>query len=91
MYIILKRICFQFRAAVNAIDFDKQYIVSASGDRTIKVWSTSSGELVHTLEGHTLVYSLKTSWWSVEVLTNLSDCGMLKVENVYVFLRGTRI
>ena len=25
------------RAAVNVVDFDEQYIVSASGDRTIKV------------------------------------------------------
>ena len=26
-----------FRAAVNVVDFDEKYIVSASGDRTIKV------------------------------------------------------
>ena len=39
-------------SAVNAVDFDGKYIVSGSGDHTIKVWNTSTGELVRTLEGH---------------------------------------
>ena len=30
----------------------KKYIVSASGDRTIKVWNTSNCEFVRTLNGH---------------------------------------
>ena len=37
---------------MNVVDFDEKYIVSASGDRTIKVWSTSSCEFVRTLNGH---------------------------------------
>ena len=35
--IVLKRVLADHKAAVNAVDFDDKYIVSASGDRTIKV------------------------------------------------------
>jgi len=35
--ISLRRMLVGHRAAVNVIDFDRRYIVSASGDRTIKV------------------------------------------------------
>ena len=43
---------FGHRAAVNVVDFDERYIVSASGDRTIKVWTATSCEFVRTLQGH---------------------------------------
>ena len=33
----MRRVLVGHRAAVNAVDFDDKYIVSASGDRTIKV------------------------------------------------------
>ena len=39
-------------AAVNAIQIDKDQIVSASGDRHIKVWNVEDGSLVNTLVGH---------------------------------------
>eukprot|EP00053_Salpingoeca_punica_P013704 m.123987 g.123987 ORF g.123987 m.123987 type:complete len:441 (+) comp16275_c0_seq1:361-1683(+) len=39
------------RAAVNVVDFDGRLIVSGSGDRTIKVWTTD-GALVRVLVGH---------------------------------------
>jgi len=35
--IVLRRVLVGHRAAVNVVDFDDKYIVSASGDRTIKV------------------------------------------------------
>jgi len=35
--VVLRRVLVGHRAAVNVVDFDERYIVSASGDRTIKV------------------------------------------------------
>lgn len=40
------------RAAVNAIQIDKDEIVSGSGDRLIKVWSIHSGTCLKTILGH---------------------------------------
>ena len=48
----LRRVLVGHRAAVNVIDFDRRYIVSASGDRTIKVWDMSTCEFIRTLNGH---------------------------------------
>jgi F-box and WD-40 domain protein 1/11 len=39
-------------AAINAIQISGDLIVSASGDRLIKVWSARDGRLVRTLQGH---------------------------------------
>ena len=47
-----------FRAAVNVVDFDEKYIVSASGDRTIKVSLPTSLVLSLTLSPTGLVHQL---------------------------------
>ncbi|EXJ54278.1 hypothetical protein A1O7_09616 [Cladophialophora yegresii CBS 114405] len=39
-------------AAVNAIQINGDLIVSASGDRYIKVWNAKTGKLLRTLQGH---------------------------------------
>lgn len=39
-------------AAVNAIQINGDLIVSASGDRLIKVWNARNGKLLRTLQGH---------------------------------------
>ncbi len=39
-------------AAVNAIQIDGDLIISASGDRYIKMWRISDGSLLKTLQGH---------------------------------------
>jgi F-box and WD-40 domain protein 1/11 len=49
----LRRVLVGHRAAVNVVDFDSTYIVSASGDRTIKVWDANTCEFIKTLSGHT--------------------------------------
>ena len=47
-----------FRAAVNVVDFDEKYIVSASGDRTIKVSLPTSIVISLTLFPAGLVHQL---------------------------------
>ena len=40
---------------VTSVSFspDGKYVVSGSGDNSVKIWSTESGEVVRTLNGHT--------------------------------------
>jgi WD40 repeat protein len=48
----LRRVLVRHTSTVNVVDFDEKHIVSASGDRTIKVWNTSNCEFVRSLNGH---------------------------------------
>ena len=40
------------RAAVNAVALSGSLVVSASGDKSMRVWNADTGVLLHTLEGH---------------------------------------
>ena len=45
-----------------AISSDSKYIVSGSGDKTIKIWDIESGKEIKTLNGHSEgVYSVAIS------------------------------
>ena len=49
---------------VRSVSFspDGKYVVSGSDDKSVKIWSTESGEVVRTLNGHTNnVYSVSFS------------------------------
>ncbi|WRT63281.1 uncharacterized protein IL334_000184 [Kwoniella shivajii] len=40
------------RGAVNAVGLSKDYIISASGDKTLRIWSIHTGQLLHVIEAH---------------------------------------
>ena len=54
--IVLKRVLVGHRAAVNVVDFDEKYIVSASGDRTIKVSVTTFSTKSHIPSGFLAIF-----------------------------------
>lgn len=40
------------RAAVNAVSISESFIVSASGDRSVRLWDAETGKLLRTFENH---------------------------------------
>lgn len=48
----LKHVLRQHRAAVNAIAISPIHIVSASGDRSVRLWDAETGALLRTFENH---------------------------------------
>jgi WD40 repeat protein len=40
------------RSAVNAVSLSGSFIVSASGDRSIRLWDADTGKLLRTFENH---------------------------------------
>lgn len=48
----LKHVLTQHRAAVNAIAISPIHVVSASGDRSVRVWDAETGALLRTFENH---------------------------------------
>lgn len=61
----LRRVLVGHRAAVNVVDFDEKYIVSASGDRTIKV-TIQFKEISFLLISSVMISEKEvTFWWSL--------------------------
>ena len=48
----LRQVLEGHKASVNVVEFDNKYIVSGSGDRTLRVWNTNTCEFVRALKGH---------------------------------------
>lgn len=40
------------RAAVNAVSISESFIVSASGDRSVRLWDAETGKLLRTFDNH---------------------------------------
>ena len=40
------------RAAVNAVSISDSFIVSASGDRSVRLWEAETGKLLRTFDNH---------------------------------------
>ena len=48
----LRHVLREHRAAVNAVSISGDYIVSASGDRSMRLWDAEHGTLLHTFVDH---------------------------------------
>nr|XP_018266223.1 uncharacterized protein I303_00196 [Kwoniella dejecticola CBS 10117]OBR88381.1 hypothetical protein I303_00196 [Kwoniella dejecticola CBS 10117] len=79
------------RGAVNAVGLSEQYIISASGDKTIRIWCIHTGQLLLTLEAHTrgiasIDFSSSLTWslpalndgerWIGSIVTGASDASI---------------
>lgn len=55
----LKRVCLSHTGQINTIEssIDESKVFTGSDDNTIKIWSSSSGDLLKTLKGHILPVS----------------------------------
>jgi WD40 repeat protein len=72
---------------VNGLSFspDGEYLASASADRTMKVFRTADGELVHTFEGHT-DHVTGVSWRANG--KQLATCGADQKIKIWDFISG---
>ena len=80
----LRRVLVGHRAAVNVVDFDGKYIVSASGDRTIKVGSRYE-EILGTLKSHIFSFDLILSKVDINKTEDISivlNCSGLEHINL---------
>lgn len=61
------------RAAVNALSISRTHIVSASGDRSLRLWDANTGALLRTFENHhsrgyvTSSFLIRYPIWSLPV------------------------
>ena len=58
--------------------YDGKYLISGSGDNTLKVWNVETGKCVQTLEGHTdYVCGVNCSCYGN--IASCSDDGTVKI------------
>ncbi|EGV92329.1 F-box/WD repeat-containing protein 11 [Cricetulus griseus] len=77
--ITLPSILVGHHAAVNVVDFDDKCIVSASGDRTIKMWSKST-EFVCTLNGHK--QGIACLWYRDQLVVSGSSDNIIQLWDI---------
>ncbi|KAJ9105314.1 hypothetical protein QFC21_001682 [Naganishia friedmannii] len=69
------------RAAVNSIELVKDYIISVSGDRTLRVWSAETGDCLLIIDAHTRgIASLDIDVGTGTCVTGSSDWGIRRHE-----------
>ena len=64
-----------------AISADGQWVISASDDKTLKIWNRETGGIVHTLEGHTREVNGCTISADGRWVVSASDDKTLKIWN----------
>lgn len=61
----------------------EQFVITASGDKTIKIWAISDGSCLKTFEGHTSSV-LRASFLTRG--TQFVSCGNLSLYLLYIYL-----
>lgn len=71
---------------------EKEYIVSGSEDKTIRIWDTNSGECLREIKGHKLRVKAVTSVTSNDkiVIASVSSDGVLKCWDFYEILQSDK-
>jgi WD40 repeat protein len=72
------------RAAVNAVSLSGKHIVSASGDRSVRLWDADTGELLHALENqHSRGYACQ---YLIHLFARLTSASIAAVDATLPFV-----